>query len=253
MANNKSKTYGLIATIIFHAGIIILLLLLAFKPSPPPYPDPDGILINFGDETQGAGQNEPKMTKSTPEPQQETQQENLTQDYEDAPSVEEKTTEVKKEKPKEEVKKVEKETKDEPEEPKINQNALFPSDYSSNSTSQGNSEGSGNEGTKDGSPLGTGDVDLGKGIKGITYSLKGRKAVKLTPPKYPPKNVEGVVKLKIVVDNKGDVISATLAQGSTTADPDLIKAAITAAYKTKFTKDMLIKQQGYITYEFKLR
>lgn len=255
MAKEDKKIYGVLGTLIFHGIIIALLMMLAFKPSPPPYPDPDGILINFGDETEGAGIQEPTMEKSEPEPQPEETPQNLTQDYQDAPAIEEETKPVEKKEKKQEEKQVKQEEQPEKkQEPQIDQNSLFPSNYNSNSTTQGNSEGTGNEGSKDGDVNGTGNVDLGRGIKGITYSLKGRSAVKLTPPKYPPKNVEGKVKLKIIVDSDGNVISATLAPGSTASDPDLINAAIAAAYKTKFTKDIYsIKQQGYITYEFKLR
>jgi TonB family protein len=256
MTKENKKIFGILATLVFHGLIIVILMMLAFKPSPPPYPDPDGILINFGDETEGAGVPEPEMTKNEPQPetQQTEKPENLTQDYEEAPAVEQPKKENKPQKEKKTPEEKPKDKPKEPEKPKIDQNSLFPSNYKSNSSSQGNALGKGNKGSKEGDVTGTGNVDLGKGIKGITYSLKGRSAIRLTPPKYPPKNVEGKVKLKIIVDSNGNVISASLAPGSTASDPDLIKAAITAAYKTKFNKDTYtIKQQGYITYEFKLR
>jgi hypothetical protein len=61
--NDDKRIYGIIGTLFFHGIIILLLILLSFKPSPPPYPDPEGILINFGDETEGLGQVEPTQQK----------------------------------------------------------------------------------------------------------------------------------------------------------------------------------------------
>ncbi len=250
---DDKRIYGIAGTLLFHGIIILILVLLSFQPSPPPYPDPEGILINFGDETEGLGQVEPvkeQQAKAT----EQSEEQNLTQDFQDAPAIEEekpKPKKEKKDKPKPEPK--QEESKPEKEEPKINTNALFPSDYTP-SEGQGNKSGQGNKGSLNGDPSGTGDEDLGRGRQGITYSLNGRKAVKLAVPKYPSRNREGKVVLSIRVDNSGNVIAASVAKGTTTFDPDLIKAAKVAAFKTKFNKvSDPLEQVGTITFVFKLR
>ncbi len=254
--NSKYKTYAFIGTIAFHVILLLILIILGFTPSPPPYPDPDGILINFGDENPGSGTVEPTKQQTASATQPETKPENLTQDFEDAPSLKEikKTTKKIKKQPKE---KTEQKTKEETktEEAKINKEALFPSNIKTASSSQGTSQGSGNEGSKEGDPMGLGNQNLGRGTHGISYSLGGRKAIRLIAPKYPNKNVEGTVVVKIKVDNTGTVISAEVdMERSTTADPELQRSAINAAYKTKFTKSSdLIEQYGTITFQFKLR
>ncbi len=253
MNTNDKRLYGIVGTLLFHGVILLLLILLSFKPSPPPYPDPEGILINFGNETEGLGNEEP-MPQETSSPKEATaENEQLTQDFQDAPSLEETKKEKKRknEKPQQTEEKTKPEKKEKTE--TINQNALFPSNYNPK-TGQGEKTGPGNKGNPNGDVNGTGDEDLGRGTRGITYNLNGRKAVKLAAPKYPSKNREGKVVLAIRVDNSGNVIAASVAKGTTTFDPDLIKAAKVAALKTKFNKvSDPLEQVGTITFVFKLR
>ena len=62
---NGNKIRGIAGTIIFH--ILLLLVLIFFGLSTPlPLPGEEGILINFGDDDQGFGKVEPKLSESRP-------------------------------------------------------------------------------------------------------------------------------------------------------------------------------------------
>ena len=249
MTKDKNHKYGILGTIIFHGIVLIILFIFSFKPSPPPYPDPEGILISFGDNTEGLGRYEPANQKTTEYEQQEEEQ-ILTQDFQDVPAIENKKKKIE-----ENTEQKNKTIEDKNEEKtKINKKALFPSNYNPTNNSQGLKYGDGNKGSPNSNINGTGDSDLGKGKQGVTYSLAGREAVRLALPKYPSKNIEGKVVLSIRVDNSGNVIAATVSKGTTTFDPDLIKEAKLAAYKTKFDKvSDPLEQIGTITFVFKLK
>lgn len=83
--------------------------------------------------------------------------------------------------------------------------------------------------------------------------VKGRTVVK--KPKAPTVNndVNGIVIIKICVNNDGKVTIADFTQkGSTTTSNYAIKAAIANAKKWEFNKDMTVpdRQCGYIRYDF---
>ena len=248
--NNKN---GIIGTLLFHLLLLLIILFFGFAAPEPKFPDPEGILINFGTDDNGTGKIEPennvkKITKNIVE-ETNIKEINLTQDYQDAPVV-------KQEHKKTNNKKIVENKKEEEKEPEINKTAIFPGNNKNTSTSEGDNNGSGNQGRIDGSKTSTSHVGNGLGIHGIGYSLKGRLPVgKLPQPVYPSNNEYGDVVIEIKVDKNGKVISAYKKEkGTTTHDPQLINAAIKAAWKAKFNRDLnSIQQVGTITYHFEIK
>lgn len=112
----KINHNGLLGTVVFHAIIAAILLLLGFH-TPLPLPEEKGILISFGDNTQGKGNSAaPKTVKKIkpspkktvqPKPSQEKVTAKpakkkpapkvLTQNHEDAPAIKSGNSEKKKE------------------------------------------------------------------------------------------------------------------------------------------------------------
>jgi TonB family protein len=139
----------------------------------------------------------------------------------------------------------------------MTKNALVNSRNSgTNSTSEGEVGGTGNQGVS------TGSIDSkvhgqggGTGNSGISYSLDGRDFKTLPNPKYDYQG-EGKVVVDISVDPSGKVIEAVPgAKGSTTLDDYLLRTAKEAALKATFTpkQDAPVKQKGTITYNFVLK
>ncbi|MBI9052213.1 MAG: TonB family protein [Bacteroidales bacterium] len=267
----KHKT-GIIGTIIFHIIIGAIFMIFGYS-TPLPLPGEEGILINFGSSDEGFGLEEPMYSdaiqeQSKEETQEETQETSnsdsedglTTQDFEEAPAVEEQgqkeKTEEKKPDPKPEPRKEEK--VEEKEVRTVNENALFPGkDRNSNkNSSEGETEGEGNQGST------TGSIDSGNhtggnsmGNNGTSFSLAGRNPESLPKPSY-NEQIEGKVVVEITVDKYGTVTNAVAGvKGSTTLDATLLAAAKRAALKARFDKktDAAAYQKGTITYFFKLQ
>lgn len=93
------------------------------------------------------------------------------------------------------------------------------------------------------------------GAPTVRFKGLGRKGLFLKKPNYNVQN-EGVVVVEIWVDRQGAVIKAFPgAEGTTTWDKELIKAARQAALETKFAVNNEDPEQiqGTITYIFKLK
>lgn len=269
----KKHKAGIIGTIIFHAIIVTLFMLFGYSTSLP-LPGEEGILINFGDDELGSGQEEPRLSEpvrqQTVEQSRESTEEaspsptedgSITQDFEEAPAVKE-------EGKKQETEEVKKEVKPEPQEEKteekkeeerqVNEQALFPGRERNNeqSTSEGISEGEGNQGATTGSTESDNYSDLNSsGGTGINYSLEGRNPESLPKPEY-NYQIEGKVVVEITVDKYGNVTDANPGvKGSTTLEASLLAAAKKAALKAKFDRkpDAPAYQKGTITYYFRLQ
>ncbi len=128
-------------------------------------------------------------------------------------------------------------------------------DNGSKSTGQGNTYGSGNQGSPDGTP-GANQYGLGGGEgKGISFSLSGRNARSLPKPTFPG-NDAGIVVVEVTVDKFGKVTKALPGvKGSNTVDSDLLEAAKKAALAASFNTDQNAPafQKGTITYHFILQ
>ncbi len=294
----KENKKGVIGTAIFHVALILMLILFGFH-TPLPFPAEEGILVNFGYEESGSGQIDPSPSQAKPVPEteasieeptqtpsptksSETNQEVITQNIEEAATLEEKKKEKPVEKTKEELEKeqvererIEQERIDEIERKKQEEeiakkraeeerrrkeiedrfkNTLGqgqnPND--NNSSGEGISEGDSNQGKENGDPNSNNYGD-GKGLgdDGISFSLDGRGKVALPKPIL-QRDEYGTVVIEIRVNANGDVVAATpIDKGSTTTNQYLRELARNAALKARFTtKPNAPDQFGTITYRF---
>ncbi len=255
--NNKHK--GILATLLFHGGLLLLLIFLGFT-TPLPLPGEEGVEVSLGNSDEGMGDIQPVKTtapeKATPPPPEpEPQQEEIsTQDIEPAPVFEK----PKQKKPKEKTvkKTVEKPEKKEVvrEEPKVNPAALYKgkSKTSDNQSGEGTTGKNGDQGKPHGSMDSKSYTGLGGMGNGLSFSLKGRE------PKYLPKpnrkfTEDGTIVVQIIVDKWGKVKKAiAIDKGSNTTNSALRKMAEEAAKKAVFNAnpDAPEMQKGTITYHF---
>ena len=125
----------------------------------------------------------------------------------------------------------------------------------SNSSSEGDAGGSGNQGYVTGDPNSKNRTGSGLGKSGSGFSLTGRSLNGSLPqPSYSIQE-EGIVVVEVTVDKYGKVIAAEYQlKGSTTQNSTLIKAATDAAKKARFNSDPNASafQKGTITYHFEL-
>jgi TonB family protein len=267
------KQIGIIGSTVFHL-VVLLILLFFLIYTPVPVSSGGGMLIDFGNTEAAGGEFEPVMSEPQPAVTEqpvadnETKEEIMTQDFEEAPAVEkksEKKTEVKKPvaKPVETKPKVAekpKETK-----PQVNTKALYSGKGEATkeeSKSQGIYKGDGNQGSPDGTP-GAGNYGDGSGAGSGTGlgiqvggGLENRKILALPKPEFRVQR-EGKVVVEVTVNREGKVISADPGKkGSTTMDSELLAAARKAALQSKFAvqenAQSFQTQTGTITYHFKL-
>ena len=178
-------------------------------------------------------------------PQQQPSQskeEIVTQNDEEAPSLEKpKNTKPKQEKPAEEPK------------PTVNQRALF---KGNNNPQAGGSEGITGQPGDQGNPNGLADIKKydgngGKG-NGPGYDLGGRGAKSLHRPND-DFSEEGIVVVDIWVNRQGKVTRAEVAtKGTTVINSDMRQKAKQAALRSSFASDPNApeEQHGTITYTF---
>lgn len=285
MVGISNKVQGFIGTILVHTIAIALLLLISLSASLPE-DENEGLLINFGNSQDGSGSSEPmvnydnavviSLPAKTKAPKLE-EKKILTQDFQDAPTIEvKKKTPIKETKKKitpakeeskvketQETKETETtKTTEEVKQPVVNKKALFPGKSTEGGTSgEGVTGKEGNQGSLEGSPdsqnrIGgaTGGNGSGEGNgKGVSFKLGGRKSLSLPKPDY-LKQKQGIVVVEVTVDKLGNVTKANPGvKGSTTLDSDLLKAAEKAALTAKFdvSQNAPAYQTGTITYIFK--
>nr|WP_083194699.1 energy transducer TonB [Wenyingzhuangia fucanilytica] len=237
-------------------------------------PEEYGVAINFG--TSDVGSGAPKLNESiqsNPTPSQAepvtksvennvTEEKVITQENAEAPVI--KPKEKKTEQP---VKTVEKKVEEKKVEKPVEKKAPTPTKETQNVLNSlfGNpSKGEVVEGEGDdtaqgvkGSTSGDPNSDKYYGNKGLDgdgdYLLGGREA--MSKPKITPNcNEEGIVVVKVTVNNDGKVISAVPGEkGTTNSSPCLFEPAKKAALATTWNADgnAPSKQVGYIYYYFK--
>lgn len=77
MSYFKKHKEGILLTTLFHLAIILILLQLGFF-TPLPLPEDKGVLVDFGNTSQGMGKIEPKIKPTPKQPQEEQKQEQVT-------------------------------------------------------------------------------------------------------------------------------------------------------------------------------
>jgi periplasmic protein TonB len=251
--STPNKRKAIIGTVLFHLGLLLCFVFMGLTYRIPPPPE-EGITINFGYEDFGSGAEQPeqlvKEQEITPEEDIEDNQvveQISTQDVEETPTT---TTEKPKETKPKEVKK----TEEKKPEPVVNTKALYPGKKQNNSSTQGVSQGKGDQGSQDGDPNSNSYTGGGIGTNGIAYQLGGRTIAEIKKPVYDSQQ-QGKVVVTIRVNRNGKVISASPgAKGSTTTNSYLYSKAKEAALKTTFEANNTAPeiQVGTIIYNFKL-
>jgi colicin import membrane protein len=285
--DKKNRLKGIIGTILFHLGVLLIILLMALR-TPLPLPGEEGVMVNLGYDETGMGINQQELP-ATPEPlpkpapqQQATEDENyLVQDVEEAPALKEKKPDEKKKEPEKEILKpkpepvkevVVPEPQPEPQ-PKADPKAMY---KGKGTAKQGGQEGQTGQAGDQGDPSGVPGANIYKGKSGdgngtgegtgtgtgmgagdgsgngIPYDLGGRGSLSLHKPSYDSKE-QGKVVVTIKVDKKGNVRSAVPgAKGTNVSDQTLWQLAKDAALRSKFEADPDAPevQIGTITYNF---
>lgn len=266
---------GIIGTTIFHAVVALIILFLGFS-TPVPPPGEEALIINFGTDDDGFGITQAARQQATPPPPSprpvettETEEQVITQDFEEAPALpspqEEEPPQPEPEPPVAEPEPtpvepeiIEEEVVEEVPERRPNPNAMFPGRTTSGEpgSTEGETTGPGNQGRETGStasPSRTGG-DTGS-PDGISYSLAGRNPMELPLPEY-NQQVEGVVVVEVHVNKNGKVTRAIAGvRGSTIQNINLLTAAQKAAEEASFDVklDAPETQKGTITYRFRLQ
>lgn len=270
----KKRRNGILGTVLFHGAIIMIGIIFGFS-TPLPLPEEEGILVNFGTEPTGSGETEVASERTeeqdvlpqqqTPPPAENAREEAITQDFEEAPSVDAAPAEKQPEKKVEEqvteeqTKPDEEKTVEPVEDPrKVNEKALYRrrNDQTDTDQGEGETEGKTDQGNPTGVPGAEDHTNIpSTGSGGVTWSLEGRNPVSLPKPEY-RYQVEGTVVVRIKVDRTGKVVSAEAGiRGSNTTDKRLLEAARKAALKARFNArtDAAFQQQGTLTYRFILQ
>ncbi|MBC6992818.1 cell envelope integrity protein TolA [Neolewinella lacunae] len=120
---------------------------------------------------------------------------------------------------------------------------------------RGNTGTAGNQGVNNGDPNAGALSGLSSGSGRVSGGLGGRGVLK-SPAVRENSQVSGTVVVSVCVDPNGNIVEAKYTQaGSSTADPNLVRAAINNAESWKFKADPAApaRQCGKITYEFKVQ
>ena len=286
----KYKALGMFATISAHGGLLLFFLLFAMTTPNPPYPEGGGgpgmgIEVNLGMSEVGTGDMQEDITfpelnesqvSSTAAEQQDDNKDLISSDSKDAEGIKEVKKDIKKN---DALKNNNTDQKKDPNATNVANNNVRVVDsrtlYKKN-TNQGEGNGVGDQGNKNGNPLsnqyngdGSGGNGTGPGAGGGTgggfglgngtgigpgsgFSLNGRKSIFLSTPEK-IKNQFGIVVVEITVDREGKVVNAVPGyKGSTALDADLLRVAKEAALKSHFDRkpDSPEFQKGTITYNF---
>ncbi len=257
---DKDKRKGLMGTVVLHLALFLIFLFMGltyYEPKPE-----EGIVINFGYSATGMGnQNDgaERATRPTPQSQQvnneqavnqEAQDPVLTQDVEDAPSLQTQSNAQTSTEP----------TPQEPEPPQPSDelNDLLNQVERSREGGEGEAGGAGNQGDPTGDPDSPNRVGGGGGGNGTgNYMLGNRRALEKPEPIYECPD-EGRVVVKIYVDRQGKVSRAIPGEkvpggaATTTTSSCLYEKAKAAALRTTWQADTDAPtlQIGYIVYNF---
>lgn len=237
----KSHIIASFGTLVTLAGVLALLWFVYI--GVPEMMEDEGIVVAFGQESEGQGvQPEPQPMPVPPtesvvsQPATESQparEDYITQEDEEALALAE-------QKKREEA---EKERKRQQAIAKAQaMGALFGA-ASEPTTGSGTTVGEQQAGNV------TGTANTGQN----TYSLAGRSLIGKLPLPAKDYNSEGIVVINISVDKEGKVVNASVGRGTNTGDDHLLQSAKAAALKAQFSPtDKPTLQMGTITYIFKL-
>lgn len=224
----RNRLWAALATLLYALVWGLLVVLVTFRVHAPE-PPAEGILIDFGVESEpaplpsssaGTSTESAPAASDTPQPAAVSGTDTrLTQQIEEAPAVPPPPT------------------------PTVDPRALFPGRTSADNDTPGTAQG-GSGGGSEAAGTGSGDVDL-----------SGRSLVGSLPkPAYNARE-EGRVVIEVHVDQQGRVVRAAYrSRGSTTTNATLVAAAERAARAARFDvkEDAAVTQIGTITYNFRI-
>lgn len=250
-SERQRNTIAASGTVIFMGLLLILMLILSLsRPYPPP---PEfGVEVNLGFSMDGMGDIQPDIPSEVSRftPSSQAPQEHLaTQDNSDFALPSQQRPREQRATP---TPAPAQETQPEPQQPQINQAALFPPRNPAQGGNEGTTGRPGDQGQPDGSKEGTAYSGTPGSGGGVSFNLAGRQANNLARPEYDSPD-QGTVVVRILVDANGRVIRAEAGQrGTTVNDRTLWKTAETAALRSSFTPDKNAPEQqvGTITYRF---
>jgi len=259
--NNYPKAF--LATGIILAVLIALAYLIVFQNPPEQEMGTGGILVNYGTTDAGSGkditsteapsvaekanQTPPDKVTDAKPTEEKTQVDNspqkvVTQQTEDAPEVAANSKKTSTTVAATVTKPVKKEV--------VNANALYHGPSSKGTGAGDGTTGTpGNQGSPNGSTLSN---NYGPGGSGNGLNMPNWKFVSAPDPQNIHR-VPGVVIIDFIVDQNGNVISAT-ASRKTTADISLVQSCIDAIRNTKFISSTPAtgNQKGQYTFRFKV-
>lgn len=252
---SKSKIYGIIGTIAFHALLFVFLWTFSLR-TPLPLPEEQGVeVVKEPNAEIMSGGNSSPIANDLPAVPEVENVSNVPVNHEE-PTVTQKT---------EETVTAVSTPKQKKQPPVIDPNALYKPKKSGNKTGSGNNavDGTGNgTGSGQGGEIGDGIGSKTGDGKGDGWFLKGRKKLHLEKPAY-TSNEQGIVVVEIIVDRSGKVVRATPGVkvpneniSTTVSDQSLWNLAKNAALLSKFSANPNAPegQKGYIVYDFiKLR
>lgn len=265
----KGKYIGVAGALLVHIAFIALLIAMGF--TLPELPEEGGVPVMLGEQPDALGTADPSLVKvevmpetTSPQAQQATEQEMITQEEEETVTLKPQAEAEKKE-----VKKPEKTAAEKAEEArklaeeKAAQERKAAEEAARKAVAGAFGKGAqmGNKGTTTGSGIQgstTGNAAEGAttGAGGYgTFDLNGRSIGPGGLPR-PAYNVqdEGKVVVAITVNPAGQVIATSIDRQTNTVNPTLRKAAEEAAKKARFNSvSGLNNQTGTITYYFKLK
>lgn len=252
----KDKTISASITLALLVATILLCSWIGYKLPDPPFEDPgmtwaEGAEGEVLGEIEGFGNND----DATVNEQSNTSNESsIPQDnsYTTSDTKSPVTKETRKEEKPVTATETKNESQTKPNEPTLNPNASFKKSDKKGTEGKGTNVGSGKEGSPDGNKDGNGGNGTGHGTGkwGNGTSIKGN----FSKADY-VSNKEGDVVVKIVVDNKGNIIEVTGPEkGSTLTDSrqvEKVKIAVKASKIYNYDPNGPEKQIGYITYKFR--
>ncbi len=222
-------------------------------------PDDEGIMVSFGDFFDGsgfgdamAGEEDVIPTEPAQQEQKSSPQEYMTQDTKKSLPLPNQTQATIDQKRAQEIEQQKREAKAKQDallaeerrkkEIEASSQNLVGGAFGKSGTGSGNTSGD----SRQGNPAGKGNSG------GHGWSLSGRDLRgSIATPNY-PSNVEGVITVRIRVDQSGRVVESSIGSPSNISDAQTRNAALDAAKRTTFTAgDGVVS--GTITYNFKLK
>lgn len=259
MTFNKDNTIALTGTILIHLIILFLLMFFGLERTKPV--GEEGLFVNFGNIEEASGTFEPAgeeavETESTPPVvpvKAEKPEELISQDMEKSISLADQKKKKELETKRIEENRIRREQELKAAEIRKKTASVF-SKTPGQTLSQGtSSSGSGNQGSIVGDISSINTKGGGQGYG--NFSLSGRSINGSLPLPVYSIQEEGIVVVQIIVNPKGNVVSASISlQGTNTDNSALRSAALNAAKQAKFnTIQGNQNQSGTITYQYRLR